>query len=287
MLTAVSESDSSPQFPARIGLGTWTMGSAAHRRTDVDAVRHALDVGYQLLDTAEMYSDGGAEQVIGSALEGFGRARRAELYIVSKVLPGNASRAGTVRACEASIKRMGCEYLDLYLLHWPGPHPFIDTLRSFENLMRRGLIRRFGVSNLDTDDLQRWADAQQRLGGSARAVCNQLYYCLEARGIEFDVLPWQRANQMATMAYSPLGRGTLTRHPLLMKMGRARGVSAAQLALAWSLRQPDVVAIPKSTHAERIEENLRAGDLTLNPAELAALDQTFPPPRAKRPLQTV
>jgi diketogulonate reductase-like aldo/keto reductase len=287
MLTAMNEPDTSPQFPARIGLGTWTMGSAAHRRGDVDAVRHALDVGYRLLDTAEMYSDGGAEQVIGSAIEGFGRARRAELYIVSKLLPGNASRSGAVRACEASIKRMGCDYLDLYLLHWPGPHEFIDTLRGFGDLLRRGLIRRFGVSNLDTDDLQRWAQAQQRLGGSAHAVCNQLYYCLQARGIEFDVLPWQRANHMATMAYSPLGRGALTRDPLLLQMARVRGVSAAQLALAWCLRQPDVVAIPKSTHARRIEENLAAADLTLMPSELAALDQAFPPPRTKRPLETI
>jgi diketogulonate reductase-like aldo/keto reductase len=286
-MTAMNEPDNIPQFPARIGLGTWTMGAAAHRRGDVAAVRHALDVGYRLLDTAEMYADGGAEQVIGDALGGFGRARRADLYIVSKVLPGNASHTGTVRACEASIKRLGCEYLDLYLLHWPGPHSFIDTLRGFEDLMRAGLIGRFGVSNLDTEDLQRWAQAQQRLGGGARAVCNQLYCCLEARGIEFDVLPWQRTQHMATMAYSPLGRGTLTRHRLLMKMERARGVSAAQLALAWCLRQPDVVAIPKSTHAHRIDENQRAADLALTANELAALDQAFPPPRAKRPLQTV
>jgi diketogulonate reductase-like aldo/keto reductase len=263
------------------------MGAAAHRRGDVDAVRHALDVGYRLLDTAEMYADGGAEQVIGTALEGFGRARRAELYIVSKVLPDNASRAGTVRACEASIKRMGCEYLDLYLLHWPGSHEFSDTLQGFGELLRRGLIRRFGVSNLDIDDLQRWLRAEQRLGGSVRAVCNQLYYCLEARGIEFDLLPWQRANQMATMAYSPLGRGELARHPLLVEMGRARDASAAQLALAWCLRQPDVVAIPKSTHAQRIDENLRAAELALTPAELAALDRAFPPPRSKQPLETI
>src|SRR5450631_2011831 len=144
-------------FPARIGLGTWEMGvSAAQRDLEIAAVKHALDIGYRLLDTAEMYADGGAERVIGSALKGFGAARRAEVYIVSKVLPGNASRHGTVRACEASIDRMGCGYLDLYLLHWPGSHPFSETLRGFDDLLRRGLIRNFGVSNLDTDDLQRW-----------------------------------------------------------------------------------------------------------------------------------
>jgi diketogulonate reductase-like aldo/keto reductase len=155
-------------FPGRIGLGTWEMGvDAAKRNQEIAAVKHALDVGYRLLDTAEMYADGGAERVIGSALKAFGVARRAELYIVSKVLPGNASRSGTARACEASIDRMSCDYLDLYLLHWPGPHRFTETLRGFDDLLQRGLIRRFGVSNLDVDELQRWLQAQNRLGLAA------------------------------------------------------------------------------------------------------------------------
>src|ERR1700692_3804274 len=148
---------SSTQFPARIGLGTWEMGiSAAQRSREIAAVKHALDAGYRLRDTAEMYADGGAERIIGSALKDFGAARRAELYIVSKVLPGNASRSGTARACEASIDRMGCDYLDLYLLHWSGPHRYTETLRGFDDLLQRGLIRHFGVSNLDVDELQRW-----------------------------------------------------------------------------------------------------------------------------------
>src|SRR5665213_3381930 len=160
-------------FPARIGLGTWEMGvSAAHRSREITAVKHALDVGYRVFDTAEMYADGGAERIIGSALKTFGPARREQLYIVSKVLPGNASRIGTARACEASIERMGCGYLDLYLLHWPGQHPFSETLRGFDDLLRRGLIRRFGVSNLDTDDLQRWLRAEQSLSLAATTVCN-------------------------------------------------------------------------------------------------------------------
>jgi diketogulonate reductase-like aldo/keto reductase len=279
---------SSTQFPARIGLGTWEMGiSAAQRSREVAAVKHALDVGYRLLDTAEMYADGGAERIIGGALKAFGAARRAQLYLVSKVLPGNASRSGTVRACEASIDRMGCDYLDLYLLHWPGRHPFTETLRGFDELLRRGLIRRFGVSNLDIDELQRWLQAQNSLGLPATTHCNQLYYCTEVRGIEFQLLPYQRAHAIATMAYSPLGRGALVRHPLLVQLGRERGVSAAQIALAWCLREPDVVAIPKSVVPARIEENLAAADLRLGPAELTRIDQAFPPPSAKRPLEMV
>src|SRR6202046_4544772 len=171
--------DGALQFPGRIGLGTWEMGAdPAQRAQEIAAVKHALDVGYRLLDTAELYADGGAERVIGGALQAFGAARRAELCIVSKVLPGNASRSGTARACEASIKRMDCDYLDLYLLHSPGRHPLAETLRGFHDLVQRGLIRHFGVSNFDADELQRWLQAQQRLGAAPRAQCNQLYYCL-------------------------------------------------------------------------------------------------------------
>jgi diketogulonate reductase-like aldo/keto reductase len=275
-------------FPARIGLGTWEMGvSAAQRSREIAAVKHALEVGYRLLDTAEMYADGGAERIIGSALQAFGPTRREQLYIVSKVLPGNASRAGTVRACEASIERMGCGYLDLYLLHWPGKHPFSETLRGFDDLLRRGLIRQFGVSNLDTPELQRWRQAEQSLGLAATAICNQLYYCAEARGIEFQLLPYQRAHGIATMAYSPLGRGSLAQNALLAHLGAERDASAAQMALAWCLREPDVIAIPKSTDPARIEQNLAAANLRLSPAELALIDQGFPPPNSKRPLEMI
>jgi diketogulonate reductase-like aldo/keto reductase len=273
-------------FPGRIGLGTWEMGAAAaQRKHEIGAVKHALDVGYQLLDTAEMYADGGAERIIGSALKAFGAARRAELYIVSKVMPGNASRSGTARACEASIARMGCDYLDLYLLHWPGAQRHTETLHGFDDLLQRGLIRHFGVSNFDVDELQRWLQAQKSLGLTATTHCNQLYYCLEARGIEFRLLPYQRARGIPTMAYSPLGRGALARHPLLARLGRERRVSAAQIALAWCLREPDVIAVPKSVDPARIEENLAAAQLRLSPVELVQLDQAFPPPTANRPLE--
>jgi diketogulonate reductase-like aldo/keto reductase len=264
------------------------MGVHAGQRTrEIAAVKHALDVGYRLLDTAEMYADGGAERIIGGALQAFGIARRAELCIVSKVLPGNASRNGTARACEASIERMGCDYLDLYLLHWPGRHAFADTLRGFHDLVQRGLIRHFGVSNLDLDDLQRWLQAQERLGQGPGAQCNQLYYCIEARGIEFELLPFQRARAISTMAYSPLGRGSLARAPLLQQIGRERGVSAARVALAWCLREPDVVAIPKSVDLVRIEDNLRAAELRLSLAELQRIDEAFPPASSKQPLEMI
>ena len=174
------------KFPGRIGLGTWKMGaSRAERAREIAAVSHALATGYRLLDTAEMYGDGGAESIIGSALKDFGATRRQQLFIVSKVLPNHASRAGTIAACEASIARLGCDYLDLYLLHWRGSQPFRETLRGFELLRERGLIRQFGVSNFDLDDLAEWLEAEQALGLGSGIPCNQLYYCLETRAIEF------------------------------------------------------------------------------------------------------
>jgi diketogulonate reductase-like aldo/keto reductase len=274
-------------FPARIGLGTWKMGtSRAARAEEVAAVSHALATGYRLIDTAEMYGDGGAERIIGTALQNFGRPRRAELFIVSKVLPGNASRRGAILACEESIARLGCDYLDLYLLHWRGSHPFRETLQAFLDLREHGLIRHFGVSNLDLGDLEQWLQAEKELGITDGLRCNQLYYSLETRAIEFSLLPWQRARGIATMAYSPLGQGSLTSHPLLVQMGRERGSSAAQIALAWSIRNSDVVAIPKSVQPRRIDENHAAAQVHLSALELARLDEAFPPPRSKQPLAT-
>ncbi|HEY6451060.1 MAG TPA: aldo/keto reductase [Steroidobacteraceae bacterium] len=284
----MSSQTQSLQFPGRIGLGTWEMGVARASRTqETAAVTHALAVGYRLLDTAEMYGDGGAERIVGSALQAFGRARRDELFIVSKVLPSNASQRGTVRACEASIARMGCDYLDMYLLHWPGAHPFCDTLRGLDDLRRRGLIRRYGVSNFDVEELNQWLDDERSLGLPAATHCNQIYYCLEARGVEFALLPWQRTRGIQTMAYSPLGRGALAAHPLLQRIGRERDLSAAQIALAWAVREADVVAIPKSAQPQRIEENLQAARVQLSAAEIAQIDAAFPPPDAKQALATL
>jgi diketogulonate reductase-like aldo/keto reductase len=283
----MSQDRTALHFPGRIGLGTWKMGgSRSERVRETAAVAHALEVGYRLIDTAEMYADGGAERIIGDALQGFGSARRAELFIVSKVLPTHASRRGTVRACEQSIERMGCGYLDLYLLHWRGSHPFQDTLQGFGELHRRGLIRHFGVSNLDLDDLAEWRQAEVAVSPDEGLRCNQLYYSLQTRGIEFDLLPWQRRQGIVTMAYSPLGQGALATHAGLAQLGRERGLSAAQIALAWAIREPDVVAIPKSVEPARIEENLAAAQERLSAAELSRLEQWFPAPRSRQPLAT-
>lgn len=275
-------------FPARIGLGTWRMGnSRAARRAETAAVMHALEIGYRLFDTAEMYGDGGAEKIIGDALEARGASEgvaRAGLFIVSKVLPAHASREGAIGACEASLERLGCRYLDLYLLHWRGPHAFGSTLGAFAELRERGLIRHYGVSNLDESDLQEWLAAERALGLEGGTQCNQLYYCLDTRAIEFSQLGWQRRHGIQTMAYSPLGQGALADHPALNEIARARGLTAAQVALAWSIREADVVAIPKSVHPARITENLAAAQVTLSPAELATLDRAFPPPRSRRAL---
>jgi diketogulonate reductase-like aldo/keto reductase len=276
------------KFPGRIGLGTWHMGqSRAQRARDTAAVVHALEAGYRLLDTAEMYGEGAAEQVVGGALQAWRTQARSELCIVSKVLPNHATRAGTIRACEQSIARMGCEYLDLYLLHWRGSHPFSETLRGLAELRERGLIRHYGVSNLDLADLTEWLAAEQTLGLGGGTQCNQLYYCLEARAIELEQLPWQRRHAIQSMAYSPLGQGSLAEHPLLRRMGRERNISAAQIALAWTLRDSSVVAIPKSVQPQRIDENLAAASVQLSAAELARLDEAFPPPRSPQPLPMI
>jgi diketogulonate reductase-like aldo/keto reductase len=251
--------------------------SPAQRDQEVAAIRHALDAGCRIIDTAERYADGGADRVIASALKAFGSRRRSELFIVTKVTASNATRSGTVRACEASIRRMDCDYLDLYLLHSKGPHPFTETLRGFHELLQRGLVRHIGVSNFNEDQLQQWLRAEKSLGLAGEGTsCNQILYSAEARGIENGQLDWQRAHGIRTMAYSPLAQGRLARHPLLAQIGRERGATAAQIALAWCLCEPDVVAIVKSAHAARMEENLRAGEVRLTAEELGRIDQAFP-----------
>lgn len=277
-----------PSFPGPIGLGTYRMGeSRLRRRAELNALREALEIGYRLIDTAELYGAGGAERLIGQALRGFGAARRDELFIVSKVQPTNASRRGTVRACEASLERLGCDYLDLYLLHWRGPHALSETLQAFLDLRERGLIRAFGVSNFNVEELTAWQAAERTLGVGAGISCNQVYYCLQARGIEFDLLPWQRSHGVRTLAYSPLAEGALAHHASLAQLAGRRGASAAQLALAWCVRAPDVVAIPKSSNPQRLRENWEVRDWQLTAEELAALDALFPPPIASQPLAMV
>lgn len=275
-----------------IGLGTWQMGErSSAAASEVAAILHALNRGVRLIDTAEMYADGNSERRVGAALKAWGMGRRNELTLVSKVLPHNASREGTVRACEDSLKRLGVDYLDLYLLHWQGSHAFEHTLEGFAALRERGLIRHWGVSNFDVAPLQRWRDTEIRLGfGTASApacATNQVYYSLLARGPEFDLLPAMSEAQMPLMAYTPLGSGTLARDKRLTALAASRGISAARLALAWVIRSGQVVAIPKSSKPARIDENLAASEVLLDDALLLEIDALFPPPSRKVSLAMV
>ena len=267
-----------------LGLGTWRLGeSPGERAGDVAAVRQALDLGYRLIDTAEMYGDGGAEHVVGEALRTAmqaGTLRREDAFIITKVLPTNASRAGTVAACERSLRRLGLDYIDLYLLHWRGRHPLAATVAAFESLRERGLLRAWGVSNFDVDDMDElWA-----VDDGPRCVANQVYYSASERGIEFDLLPAQRTRAVATMAYCPIDQGALAADATFAEIGTSHGVSAAQAALAWVLRQPDVIAIPKAGRERHLRDNFAAAGLALTARDLASIDARFAPPRRKQRL---
>jgi diketogulonate reductase-like aldo/keto reductase len=267
-----------------LGLGTWRLGEARKRRAaEVSAVRLAFEVGYRLIDTAEMYGDGGAEEIVGEALKLALADRtltRDQLTIVTKVLPSNASRRGVVAACERSLKRLGIDTIDIYLLHWRGSHPLAETVAAFDALRDRGLIRAWGVSNFDVADL----DELARLPGGGAAVVNQVYYSASARGIEFDLLTAQRARNVATMAYCPIDQGALAGDPTFADVGRRHGISAAQAALAWVLRHADVIAIPKAAREAHLRDNFAAAAVQLTAADLAEIDARFPPPKRKRPL---
>ena len=261
----------------RFGLGTWRMGEArGERKAETAALQHGLACGITLIDTAEMYGDGVAEEIVGDAIAG----KRDGLFIVSKVLPSNASRRGTVAACERSLRRLRIDRIDLYLLHWRGSVPLAETIEAFEALRAAGKIGAWGVSNLDLSDMQELIDVPQ---GDA-VQTNQVLYNLTRRGIEFDLQPWCRARHIPLMAYSPIEQGRLLGHPALAQIAAAHGVSPAQVALAWLMRQDDVIVIPKSSRVAHIDDNLAALDLTLTDDDLAALDRAFPPPRRATPL---
>ncbi|HEV2514615.1 MAG TPA: aldo/keto reductase [Devosia sp.] len=264
-----------------LGQGTWRMGEDRRRHADeVAALRRGIEVGMTLIDTAEMYGDGGAELVVAEAIEG----RRSQVQLVSKVLPYNASRSGTIAACERSLKRLGTDHIELYLLHWRGRHPLAETVDAFETLKRSGAIGAWGVSNFDVDDMEELFAVP---GGEACAT-NQVLYNLTARGIEYDLLGWSARHAMPIMAYSPLGNDNrMLRHPELQRIANARGVNAAQVALAFVLARPGVIAIPKATGLDHVAENRAAAELTLDVAELTALDAAFPPPRRKQALEVI
>jgi diketogulonate reductase-like aldo/keto reductase len=230
-----------------------------------------------LLDTAEMYAEGGSEQVVGRAIAG----QRDEVFLVSKLYPQNASRTGTRAACERSLKRLGTDRLDLYLLHWRGGVPLGETVAAFEALRAEGKILRWGVSNLDVDDME----ALLAQPGGDGCATDQVLYNPEYRGVEFDLLPWCAARKIPVMAYSPVGQGgRLLRHPALRHVADAHGATPAQVALAWAVRHPHVIAIPKATRREHVQANAAAAALALMDADLAALDAAFPPPRKRRAL---
>ena len=258
----------------RLGLGTWRLGeSAGTRRDEVRAVQHAIASGIEMIDTAEMYGDGGAEEVVGEALRQAG-AERDRLFIVSKVYPWNASKRGTIAACEESLKRLGLASLDLYLLHWRGEHPLADTVEAFEKLQRDGKIRRWGVSNFDTDDMRELAT----VAAPGACVANQVYYNLAKRWAEASLLPLQRKQGVVCMAYSPLNQGSLAHHRVVQAVALRLGVTPVQVAVAWLLSQPDVIAIPKSARIEGVDEIMGAGSLTLSVADRNELEAAFPKP---------
>jgi len=254
-----------------LGLGTWRMGEKPRQRAaEVKALAAGLDLGLGLIDTAEMYGEGGAEEVVGEAIAG----RRDQVFLVSKVYPHNATTKGIPAACERSLKRLKTDRIDLYLLHWRGSVPLAETVEAFERLRRQGKIRRWGVSNLDVEEMQELT----ALAGGEHCQTNQILYHLDERGPEWDLLPWQRDRSIPVMAYSPLGQGVLLGRKELAQLARVRGVSAAAIALAWVLRRSDVIAIPKAAHLDHLRENAKAADLVLSDEELALLDRAFPPP---------
>jgi diketogulonate reductase-like aldo/keto reductase len=260
-----------------LGLGTWRMGESGRRRADeLDALKYGIEIGYPMIDTAEMYGEGAAEEIVGEAIRGLAKLP----YIVSKVYPHNATRAGTLAACERSLKRMGLECIDLYLLHWRGGARLEETFEAFHRLREAGKIADFGVSNFDRDDMADAARLDRGLLGS-----NQVLYCLSRRGPEFDLLPWMRRRSIPLMAYSPLDQGGLVAKPALKKLADGIGCTPAQLAIAWLLAQPGIVTIPKSSSRARVKENFAALDVTLTPEIAAGLDRLFPPPKGKQPLE--
>jgi diketogulonate reductase-like aldo/keto reductase len=261
------------------GLGTWRMGEDARRRKDeVAALKLGIELGVTLIDTAEMYGNGGAEEIVAEAVGG----RRDEMFIVSKVLPSNASRSRTIAACERSLKRLRTDRIDLYLLHWRDSTPLGETVGAFETLMEQGKIRHWGVSNFDVDDMVDLLALAR--GRGETCATNQVLYNLTRRGIEFDLLPLCRDQGMPVMAYSPIEQGRMLRDPGLVKVAKSVGATPAQVALAWLLRQDGVISIPKATDFAHLREDIAAIDVKLDDAALAALERAFAPPKKRQPL---
>jgi diketogulonate reductase-like aldo/keto reductase len=273
-VTALPSGEPIPVF----GLGTWMMGEVDKKRADeVAALKLGLDLGATLIDTAEMYGDGEAEDIVGEAIAG----RRDGLFLVSKVLPENASRKDTVAACEGSLKRLRTDRIDLYLLHWRGSTPLQHTLEAFIQLQREGKIRHWGVSNFDTDDMEELL----ALPGGDGCATNQVLYNLKRRRIEYDLVPFCRDRNIPIMAYSPIEQGRLLGVAALKEVASRHEATTAQVALAWLLGKPATIVIPKATNAVHLRENFAALDLRLTDDDVAVLDRAFPPPEKKYALE--
>jgi diketogulonate reductase-like aldo/keto reductase len=263
-----------------LGQGTWEMGEKSERRRDeVAALRQGIDLGMTLIDTAEMYAEGGAEEVVAEAIAG----RREEVFVVSKVYPHNATRRGAVEACERSLGRLKTDHLDLYLLHWRGSVPLAETLEAFQRLKESGKIMAYGVSNFDVSDME---EASDHPGGDAIAT-DQVLYNLARRGVEWDLLPWCRTHGIPLMAYSPIEQGRILDDTALKAIASRHQAMPAQIALAWLLRQDGIIAIPKSSRQERVRENHASLKVMLTENDLADLERAFPPPRRKKPLDVL
>ena len=265
-----------------LGQGTWNIAEHRRKRADeIAALQMAVDAGLIVIDTAEMYGSGAAEELVAEALG----HRRRECFLVSKVLPNHASRRGTVSACEGSLRRLKTDHLDLYLLHWRSSVPLNETLEGFNDLQRQGKIRYWGVSNFDVDDMEELDSLAGKTGHPVAS--NQVLYNVMRRGIEYDLLPWCRARGIPIMAYSPLEQGKLAKHKTVKAIAERLDATASQVALAWVLRQPGVIAIPKAGHPEHVRENLGALELALAAEDLEELDKAFPSPARKTPLEMI
>ena len=264
---------------AALGQGTWKMAERSSARAEeIAALREGVALGMTLIDTAEMYADGGSESLLGEALQGL----REQVFIVSKAYPENASRARLPLSCEASLKRLRTDRIDLYLLHWRGGVPLAETVQAMQALQAAGKIRHWGVSNLDTDDMQ-----ELEAAGGAGCATNQVLYNLTRRGVEHDLFGWLAARRIPPMAYSPVEQGRLASNAALTAIARDRGVTSLQIALAWVLRRPAVIALPKAGRVEHVRQNRAALDIELTPEELASLDRAFPAPRGRSALEMI
>ncbi|TCU40136.1 aldo/keto reductase [Rhizobium azibense] len=261
-----------------LGQGTWNMGErASETEREIASLKAGIELGMTLIDTAEMYGEGDSERIVGRAIKG----RREGLFIVTKVYPWNASRRGTIEACERSLSRLGIDQIDLYLLHWRGEHPLADTVEAFEDLKDAGKIGAWGVSNFDIGDIEELL----AVPGGRHIAANQVLYNLARRGIEYDLLPWCQEHGVPVMAYSPIEQGRILHNPELIRIAKANQATPAQVALAFLLERDGVIAIPKTSNADRVAENRDCVSLDISDDDWAALDAAFPPPTRKSALE--